>query len=86
MRISYGRTAYVNGCGAEMIDLLQNAQLPCTMKGEDWLQIDREDLISILDELNDKKEVSASEGFLRNYLNEVYNKIEGEFFSVMFIK
>ena len=85
MRISYGRTAYVNECGPEMIDALQKSNLPCTMQDKDYLQIDREDLISALDELNERKDRNRLEETVLPFLNEAYANIKGEFDSVMFI-
>jgi len=51
MNVEYGRTSYVSGCGAEMLDAIENSGLRIQMTGDGLVCVDYEELEDFVNDL-----------------------------------
>lgn len=83
MKITYGRFAYVKDVGDEMIDSIRN-QIRWWADGEESVCVTREDFTSAMDDLNDSPNITEHESKLRDLINAINQKLEGEIVDIIF--
>jgi len=79
IKINYSRTAYVIGCDDGTLDSLRY-NLNCWADGNENVCTTREDIISYLDDEDNKKDMTYA------FIMDIYNKVEGEVGDVIFSK